>query len=952
MAILWRSWFAFTTIIAVILSTFSILFYLQFNSILSGLIVHRLSVVAHTTANSFRLVIDLGLPFEMVNNAQVILNQSLKTDGNIKAIHAFSSSGLINYSTDPLHKQSVSEIILQAQKNAEKQEWGIETSDSFYSGSSIFNDQEQFIGGVVVDYPKIGFNDKKKQIATLLFFSSLLIFAVSTLLSFIALKIRLSKAIRGVKHLGEISEYLTINGIGSSPPELKIKDEESQFGLLSQIISGLKTQLARADTNYCSAKLYIADFYSGRQEGALQITDNLYKIKDSKIRNQESDLAESLAKKLTPLAAILVTLAVVILGTLSLNHMSESIEPEIVNRTKLIGEIVNSNIQRAVSAGIPIGKIVGAEKYLTNLLRDFQEVCYIGIVSDKHIIEVGKKEKSSFSPTNLLEDELLYSITHDDQVIGKIIIDVDSKYIAQQFHEVNLDLLVVIMVAIMITFESLVVMIGRTITAPIQRLHTLASMQASGDFSKYVITRSKDSFDRILEVLSRRAIELHDLLSSTIKTPYQTSSSLAHLAKLEKIKAQFNLDSTKPELLTFSNLNDIRWPLFLFIAADELPLSFFPLFTRAAENPWDWIDQGIVISLPLIGYLLAIFTSSPLARLLTSTLGHRKLVFLAMAPAVATNIGLFFSTTVPEIVLFRTLSGFGYAIATLTYQDYVLDMIPKEHRTKSLGNYTAVLVGGIFCGTAIGGILADRLGQSAVFLISAILVIISCILILLFIPSQKQGVIRKNKIEVKPSAILKALSDKHFFSLVLGIAIPCNIIMQAFIAFLVALYMNELNASTAETGRTLMGYFLMIYFIGPISTKLSDNKVSPAIVTMIGAAIAGSALLFSGIVATKQTLLLAVLGTGFGHGLVRSHQLSVVMQIAESSLVRLGLNVVLGTLRTLERGGSIVGLLLIAWFSGIIGYQGAIGLIGMITIIGVLFFFLGNLLQNKITNGG
>ena len=151
MAIFWRSWFAFTTIIAVILSTFSVLFYLQFNAILSELIVHRLSVVAHTTATSFRSVIDLGLPFEMVNNAQVILKQSVKTDENIKAIHAFSPSGGIIYSTDPLHKAGVSEIILQSQKSAEKQEWGVETSEDFYSGSSIFNDQEQLIGGVVVD---------------------------------------------------------------------------------------------------------------------------------------------------------------------------------------------------------------------------------------------------------------------------------------------------------------------------------------------------------------------------------------------------------------------------------------------------------------------------------------------------------------------------------------------------------------------------------------------------------------------------------------------------------------------------------------------------------------------------------------------------------------------------------------------------------------------------------
>ncbi|MEJ2135783.1 MAG: MFS transporter, partial [Desulfofustis sp.] len=709
----------------------------------------------------------------------------------------------------------------------------------------------------------------------------------------------------------------------------------------------LTSQLALADINYNTAKSYLADARYERNPDNSPHHDNGKIIEKPEVSEEENNLAESLAKKLTPLAAILVTLAVVILGAISIDFIGKSIAPEIVNRTKLIGEIVNTNIQRAVSAGIPIDKIVGADRYLANLLRDFQEVCYIGLVGDEPIVEVGKREESSFSPTQLLEDELFYSITHDDQIIGKIIIDVDSAFIAQQFNEVNMDLIVVIMVAIMITFESMVVMIGRTITAPIQRLQTLASMQALGDFSKYAITRSKDCFDHILEVLSGRAKELHELINNALKSLLKRPHRPVNSANLENIKARYHLFSSKPKLLTFSNLNDIRWPLFLFVAADELPLSFFPLFTRAAENPWGWLDQGIVISLPLIGYLLAIFTSSPVARLLTSAVGHRKLLFFAMAPAVITHIGLFFSTTVPEIVLFRTLSGFGYAIATLAYQDYVLDMIPKEHRTKSIGNFTAVLVGGIFCGTAIGGILADRLGQHAVFLISALLVVISCALILLFVPSKDKALDIKHRIEVKPSSIVKALSDKHFSSLVLGIAIPCNIIMQAFIAFLVALYMNELGASTAETGRTLMGYFLMIYFVGPISTKLSDSRVDPSIVTMIGASCAGASLLFASFVATKQALLLAVLGAGFGHGLVRSHQLSVVMHIAESSLVQLGLNVVLGTLRTLERGGSIFGLLTVAWLCGLVGYQGAIRLIGLLSLLGVVLFFFGNMVGIK-----
>jgi MFS family permease/methyl-accepting chemotaxis protein len=938
MAILWRSWLTFTTILALTLSTFALLSYLQFNSILSELIVHRLSVVAYTTANSFRSVIDLGLPFLMINNAEGILKRGRLTDNNITAIHAFTPSGLVAYSTDPLHKFDVSKEILEAQRKGESDEWGVETNEVFYSGSSIFDDQGQLVGGIVVVYPKAIFNAKRSLTSKFIFSTSFYLFVVFSLLSLITLRFRLSGAIKGVRHLDKIFEFLTQENLNTIDNQLFHKTETYRFGILNPVIVSLEKELNLATDNFHRVKREIANYTPDIDYSSLNNSYLKNYNENEKPETNTRSLAESLARMLTPIAACFVVGSVLILGTLSIRYIGDSIEPEIASRTRLIGTIVNTNIQRAVNADIPLEQIVGAEQYLGQLLNDFHEVSYIGIASDKIILESGKRMASVSSNEGFMEDELFYPISYKDEEIGRIIIDVDSEFLAQQFRDVIIDLMVVILVAIMLTFESMVVMLSKTLTAPFERLQAIAALQASGDFSKYVVTRSKSNIDRISAMLSKRVTILHEMFEAVIEKSVALNNQLNHSPKVDLFKQQFNISSIRPSLLTFSNLNDIRWPLFLYVAADELPLSFFPLFTKAAENPWNWIDQGIVISLPLIGYLLAIFISSPVARLFTAVLGHRKLLLIAMAPAVVTHIGLYYSTTVPEIIFFRTASGFGYAIATLTYQDYVLDMIPKDQRTKSLGSFTAVLVGGIFCGTAIGGILADRLGQNAVFLVSATLVIISCLLILFLLAPQKHIEHEKKSIEVKPSSIFKTLSNGRFSALVFGIAIPANILMQAFIAYLVALYMNELGASTSDTGRTLMSYFLMIYFIGPISAKLFEKKIPPSIVTILGAVIAGFSLLIAGIWATQNALLIAVIGAGLGHGMVRSHQILVAMQIAETRLIHLGLNVVLGTLRTVERGGSILGLFAIAWLSGFISYQGAICVISAATLGGVLLF--------------
>ena len=60
MFILWRSWITFTAIIATVLLVLALLSSLQHNALYSDLIRQRLSVVAQTTADSFKSVVKRG----------------------------------------------------------------------------------------------------------------------------------------------------------------------------------------------------------------------------------------------------------------------------------------------------------------------------------------------------------------------------------------------------------------------------------------------------------------------------------------------------------------------------------------------------------------------------------------------------------------------------------------------------------------------------------------------------------------------------------------------------------------------------------------------------------------------------------------------------------------------------------------------------------------------------
>jgi predicted MFS family arabinose efflux permease len=937
MFILWRSWITFTTIIATVLIVLALLSSLQHNALYSDLIRQRLSVVAQTTADSFKSVVNLGLPISMVRNARPILERGQQTDPRIVAIHAFNPSGIIVHTTDPANPDKVPDEVVLAQSLAETSEWSVESDTELFSGISISNAAGATVGNIVVVYPKAEFNAHSAGVVRHIASVTLLLLIIFSTAAFLLLRLRLSGAIHGIARLKALFEKIrNSNDSGGKQPPMKEK-EASKLGFLRSDIETIEAYLHQASEEYETARnrLGVTDEEPDFLSPACENSDNQTTVLTS---TPETSLARQIAGKLMPWAGLLIVVSALVLGLLTIGTVNRSIEPEITNRTTLMGTVINKNIQRAVSAGVPLEKLVGAEQYFGSFLLEFPEVAYIGVATGRIILEAGKREDNIYGPSRSSKDLVAYPINSDGEQIGYIIIDVDSGYIASKFESVLLDLIVVALVAILLAFEVLVVMMSISLTAPFNRLQHLVTLQATGDFSKRIGVTGKHAVDLIGARLSQRA----DLLQSAFaraRAAVLPDNGNEQSRSLEEIGARYNLSTQRPKLMLFSYLNDIRMPLFLVAAADELPLAFFPLFTRAANNPLSWLDLGVVISLPLAGYLLAIMAGSPYARPLADRFGHRKLILLAAVPIIASHLGLYFSTNVIEIVLFRTLSGFGYAIFTLACQDYVLDIVPREQRIRSLGIYSGVLFAGVFCGTAMGGVLADRLGMDTVFLVSAGLVLLSGLLVYRLMPGRRvpQNT-TDDQTEQTSASIWAPLRSHRFATLVLGVAIPANVLMQAFISYLVALHLNELGASVADTGRTLMVFFLMIALMGPATARVTDGRFDPALVAILGAIISGVSLLLGAAWGTQLGMFIAVLCAGIGHGMVRGPQVSIAMTIAESNLADPGSNAVLGSLRTLERGGSIVGLILVAWIGSKFGYPTAIGVVGAWCLAGVIAF--------------
>ncbi|MEM7223018.1 MAG: MFS transporter [Pseudomonadota bacterium] len=934
MSMLWRNWLAFVAVLATILSILATLSVLQYDSILTRLIQERLAVVAETAASSFRPVINLGLPISTVRNAENLLASAQAIDSAVSGIKVFHPTGIVVHTTPQEDRDPIPEDVLLLQSLSSGDRWTAENATELLTGVTLRNRANKPIGGILVSASNDRFEIKSHAMAIRIAIAAGITFAVFSILALLILRLRLNGAIRGLGKLERISAKFSSdsprqNGTPDTGGPGKLDAGAVQFGFLSGEIVRLENLLAQAYENFGIARQQLERLVPSPPKSA---STESVPVSGSVLASvPETALARIFARHMTPWALVIILGSALTLGMFVHQEVTKSFEPELAARTKVIGTVANNNIQRAINAGVPLTNLVGAETYFGELLEHFPEVSYFGIATGRIVYEAGTRQKFAFAPERSRKDLTTFPITDNGEQIGYIIIDANPEYFALQFRDTLLDFGVVILVVLLLAFQIMTVVMSRSLTAPFMRLQHLAGLQAANDFSKVIAASGATAIDRLSQKLSQHALELHRLFAAALS---HLSIDQARTA-LKDVQDQFRLRRSGPDRLLFSYLNDVRLPLFLFAAADELPLAFFPIFTRAADNPLSWLDPGVVISLPLAGYLVAIVFGSPLARPLAERFGHRKLLLMAILPTMLAHLGLYFATDVIQIVVFRTITGLGYAIVALCCQDYVLDVVPGKDRNRSLGLFTAAMFSGIFAGAALGGVLADRLGQHEVFAVSAGLVLVSGYLTYRLLPARAAGeLVWKKGLSGYLPPIWQPLHSRQFAALVFGIAVPANILLQAFISFLVVLQLNALGASAADTGRILMTYFLAIVFVGPAVPHLFGGRLGPAPVGLLGAVLSAISLGVYVLWPAQWSMLIAVAGAGIAHGMVRDSQVAVAMEIAENDLAHLGTNTVLGSLRTLERLSSMIGLILVAFLSSHIGNVNATALIAGLILIG------------------
>ena len=370
-----------------------------------------------------------------------------------------------------------------------------------------------------------------------------------------------------------------------------------------------------------------------------------------------------------------------------------------------------------------------------------------------------------------------------------------------------------------------------------------------------------------------------------------------------------------------------RLPLFLFVVAEQLSTSFIPLLGRdLARHGPGMLTPDLLAALPIAAFVAAVALATPYGGRLTAQRGPRVAVLLGGGIAGVGYLGAALATELSQFALARVFCGVGYALLTIACQTQMALAAKQGRLARTLGGFTGTVMTGAVCGTALGAVIADRLGYAATFLASAGLVAVVLLLALRAIPRGMTDLAAGGRGVL--AGARAAFGHARFTALLLLAAVPAKLVLAGVIFYLAPLALRDLGLSQAAIGRNVMLYGLCMLPAIALGGWLADRARSGGGLIWGSAVLNGAALLAMPLLPEAAALPIAIAVTGAAQGLASAPMLAAAAVGAGGSTPLL-----LSFLRLGERVGSVIGPFAAAWLLAQGDPVWAMGVLGAATAL-------------------
>ncbi|MFH2067688.1 MAG: MFS transporter [Pseudomonadota bacterium] len=635
-----------------------------------------------------------------------------------------------------------------------------------------------------------------------------------------------------------------------------------------------------------------------------------------------------------------------------------------------VGNSLRINLEDILQKGVSIQKFFGLKTLLREIISETQEISFIAIYDlsgnllyycdrESFYPETGQSEQLAENPRNGQTGDfrISYPLTgKDSRPQGVLMLGIDPERINRHVHEIAIDTGTIILISILAILDFLFFMVAWTFTIPVQQASFEIREVTTSGVLDASITRTHIDF---LDVLIRHFEKIHREFSKKWKKIMQLSSPLFLLqpetnrnskrmkslaSNVFSIISRFGWNRNGPDqAIRVSSSSLIRPALFLFVFSESLSISFLPIFAGQLYQPMPYLSRDIAMGLPISSFMLLVTISLPIGGFLAEKIGHRKSFLVG---AVISAVGLLLSgmaETIPSLVVYRAIAGFGFGTVFMTAQMFIVQQTTADNRAEGMAIFLSAFYGGTLCGSAIGGMLSDRIGFRLLFLIGAAIAVSSTLFLMFISSGTSAKPVSKPETSSPPQTsfiqnLVTLFSDRNFAALVFFQSIPNKICLIGFVYYIAPLFLESLGSRQSDIGRYIMLYSLVMIIFSQGIAKWTDRFPSPKPFIFRGGLFSGIALLPCYFFPGVFWIALGIVLLGFSHAFSVSNQAKLASQLP--SVNQAGLGPGLGIYRQAERIGNVLAPVLSGALISRFGYAGSLALIGAYAAVSSILFVM------------
>jgi MFS family permease len=371
--------------------------------------------------------------------------------------------------------------------------------------------------------------------------------------------------------------------------------------------------------------------------------------------------------------------------------------------------------------------------------------------------------------------------------------------------------------------------------------------------------------------------------------------------------------------------------MFIFVLAMDMSISFIPLRMSELLDPDEMhsLLAGLPISVEMtmtgLSILLAGFWMKR-SGLVPPMTGGLALVTLGCSASMLAETPLLF-------ILARGTAGAGYGLVLLSAQAYSV-------RQGKLVHMFAGVFAGFLCGSALGAMLADRLGYAPVFGISALIVLVLLAVPYLFFRQGDAEFLASAKTEKKSLPDMRQLRGLLLNPALLGLIflsiMPSAFICTGMLNYFIPLFLHQSEVAQSNIGRIFILYCLVIIYISPLLEKHLISRLRRTYLAAFWGGIAGAAsILCFAVLPPLPAACCGALLLGLATSCNVPGQSSYLLQLKISRVI--GVEQSMSLLNIAERAGQVLSPLCLGAVLVILGIE-------TLTLFGGLSFILLTLL--------